>query len=157
MRMTLSGRVLGIALLATASLAAGLCTVGAANAQVVPFQARKALTCTGTPTNCRATFAPVAAGKRLKIDFVSCFVDAPSSVDPNKAAFIGVDNAQGAAFRHTLRWEIQVTSGRKMTIVSQPVLMIVAEGKKPDIAIPFPGAIAATGDCAISGTLTTLP
>ena len=154
MRMTLSGRVLGVALLATA---AGLCTVGAASAQVVPFQARKALTCSGVPTNCRTTFAPVAAGKRLKIDFVSCFVDAPDSIDPNKAAFLGVDNAQSDTFRHTLRWEIQLTGGRSITIVSQPVVVTVAAGRKPDIAIPFPGLTAATGDCAISGTLTTLP
>lgn len=122
------------------------------------YQERRDLTCKGSPTNCRGTFEEVAAGKVLSIQFVSCFVDGIGlNIDTNKAAFLGINNALGNGFRHTLTWEVRETGNRTIMIVSQPVQLRVPAERRPDIQLPFPSLIAVSGDCAISGDLANAP
>jgi hypothetical protein len=128
------------------------------HAQTGRFQEKKALTCTGNPANCRAVFNVVAANRRLDLEFVSCFLQRPSVLDdPNKAAFLGINNAL-TGVRHTLVWEERQAGSLRLTIVSQPVQLTVRTNERPDIAIPFTGLVpGATGDCTISGKIVVLP
>jgi hypothetical protein len=121
------------------------------------FQQRQPLTCSQNPTNCRAIFTVVPSNRRMDIDFVSCFLQTATSIDSNKAAFLGVNDALSGQFRHTLIWEQRGTTGFNLIIVSQPVSLVVPEGKRADIAIPFPGLATGTGDCSISGRVVPVP
>jgi hypothetical protein len=151
-------RALALRLFGLAMLAFALPGGGTGHAQTGEFQERKALTCTGNPANCRATFNVVAANRRLDIEFVSCFLQRPTAItEPNKAAFLGINNAL-VFLRHTLVWEDRQAGNLRLTIVSQPVQLTVRTNQRPDIAIPFTVAVpGATGDCTISGKIVVLP
>lgn len=151
-------KVRGAALTGALVLGAPLAPVeAAAQTSGAAFQQRQPIVCSQNPTNCRAQFTVVPASRRMEIDFVSCFLQTAAAIDPNKAAFLGINDALSAQFRHTLIWEERQTSGFNLIIISQPISLIVVEGKRADIAIPFPGSAAGSGDCAISGRLVVVP
>lgn len=143
--------------LAAALLAEGWAGEAVAQSGGSLFQQRQPLTCAQNPTNCRAQFTVVPANRRMEIDFVSCFLQTAAAVDANKAAFLGINDALSGQFRHTLIWEQRQTTGLNIIVISQTVSLVVIEGRRADIAIPFPGAAAGSGDCAISGRIVAVP
>lgn len=150
------GRTATLRSVAAAAMIASLLLVvkSAGQAEAAEFQARRQLDCSGTPIKCRATFGEVDANKRLTITFVSCFLQGNQEVELPKAAFLGINNAlSDDQFRHALIWEIRDAGNLSIILVSQPVLVQVGAGKRPDIAIPFIGESAPNGNCSISGEL----
>ena len=138
-----------------AVLGAIVMTADASFAAAGPYQRRELIDCGSSP--CVATFPKVPASTRLTIRFASCYITSTSQMGIG-ISHIGPSPAFGVTnkFRHHLIWQ-NVSGDGAYWAFSQPVLLDIAAGTRPEIQVVRIFGENFAGECSISGEYFDAP
>jgi hypothetical protein len=105
---------------------------------------------------CRLSYPRITAGRRLDIQFVSCFATGQSNFGVG-IPFLGIDDAfSSTGERHVMLWNVRASFGSTVAEISQPIMLTVAAGHRPEIAFSVDGAATVDSQCTIAGELVSL-
>lgn len=130
-------------------------TTRVAGAETEPYWRRASAVCSAGV--CRVDYPRIAVGRRLDIQFVSCFATSDQPGFGLGIPFLGVNDAFAAnGERHVILWNVRTSFGSTVGEISQPILMTVSAGQRAEIGFALDGASTADSQCTITGELLFL-